>query len=77
MAKIQSVQDLRRVIAEPTPQAPRKVHARLNRRAEEFIARSPMVLLATADAAGQPTVTPKGGLPGFVRIVRSCDADDP
>ncbi len=57
------------VIGETSPQARFKIHARLNRRAQEFIARSPMVLVATADAAGQPTVSPKGDLPGFVRIV--------
>lgn len=69
MAKLESGSDLRRVIGEPSAQARFKVHARLNRRAEEFIARSPMVLVATADAAGQPTVSPKGDRPGFVRIV--------
>lgn len=69
VAKLESVSHLRRVLGEPSAQARFKVHARLNRRAEEFIARSPMVLVATADAAGQPTVSPKGDLPGFVRIV--------
>ena len=35
----------------------------------EFIARSPFVLLATADASGRCDVSPKGGPPGFVGIV--------
>ena len=69
MGKLQSVQDLRRVIGEPSAQARFKVHRRLNRRAEEFIARSPMVLVASADEAGQPTVSPRGDQPGFVRVV--------
>jgi uncharacterized protein len=77
MATIKTVQDLRRVIAEPTPQAPRKIHARLNRRAEEFIARSPMVLVASADEAGRPTVSPKGDRAGFVRIVNSSTLEIP
>ncbi len=34
-----------------------------------FIARSRMFFLATADAAGQPDCSYKGGLPGFVRVV--------
>lgn len=35
----------------------------------EFIARSPFVLLATADAGGRCDVSPKGGPPGFVSVL--------
>ena len=35
-----------------------------------FIARSRMFFLATADAEGRPDCSYKGGLPGFVRVVR-------
>jgi predicted pyridoxine 5'-phosphate oxidase superfamily flavin-nucleotide-binding protein len=35
----------------------------------DFIARSSLFFLATADAAGQPDVSYKGGVPGFVRIL--------
>src|ERR1700694_5167525 len=34
-----------------------------------FVERCAMFFLATADAEGQPDVSYKGGLPGFVRIV--------
>jgi predicted pyridoxine 5'-phosphate oxidase superfamily flavin-nucleotide-binding protein len=34
-----------------------------------LVERSAMFFLATADAAGQPDVSYKGGLPGFVRVV--------
>ena len=34
-----------------------------------FIAGAPMFFLATADAAGQPECSYKGGRPGFVRVV--------
>ena len=34
-----------------------------------FIARLPLFFLATADAGGQPDVSYKGGLPGFVHVV--------
>jgi PPOX class probable FMN-dependent enzyme len=33
-----------------------------------FVARSPFVLLATADRAGRCDVSPKGGPPGFVEV---------
>lgn len=34
-----------------------------------FIARCPMLFIATADADGRPDCSYKGGLPGFVRVV--------
>ncbi|UUX96340.1 pyridoxamine 5'-phosphate oxidase family protein [Aquabacterium sp. J223] len=34
-----------------------------------FIARCPMVFVASADALGQPDCSYKGGLPGFVRVL--------
>src|SRR6266571_183188 len=34
-----------------------------------FVSRSAMFFLATADAHGQPDVSYKGGMPGFVQIV--------
>lgn len=35
----------------------------------EFIQRCPMFFIATADAAGRPDCSYKGGLPGFVRVI--------
>lgn len=34
-----------------------------------FLRRSPLAMLATSDARGRPTVTPRGGPPGFVRVL--------
>jgi PPOX class probable FMN-dependent enzyme len=68
MALIQDVSQLRGVLGEPSAPVRRKIHRRLNDRAQEFIRRSPMMLLATASAAGRPTVSPKGDAAGFVRI---------
>lgn len=68
MARIADVQSLRRIIGEPNAQVPLKLHRRLNETARAFIARSPMFLLASADAAGQPTVSPKGDPAGFVQV---------
>ena len=45
------------------------VHTALNERDQAFITRSSMFFLATADAAGHPDVSYKGGLPGFVRVL--------
>lgn len=68
MAKIASVEALRRIIGSPNRQVPLKVHRELNARAARFIGKSPMLMLATSDAAGRPTVSPKGDLPGFVHV---------
>jgi len=46
-----------------------RVHATFIDRDRAFIERSAMFFLATADAAGQPDCSYKGGLPGFVRVL--------
>jgi len=69
MAAVDSVARLRAIMGEPSAQVACKIHARLNQRARQFIAHSPMLFLATVDAMEQPTVSPKGDEPGFVRVV--------
>ena len=45
------------------------LHDRFTDNDRAFVERSAMFFLATADAQGQPDVSYKGGLPGFVRVV--------
>jgi len=45
------------------------LHDRFTDNDRAFVERSAMFFLATADAEGQPDVSYKGGLPGFVRVV--------
>ena len=45
------------------------LHDRFSDGDRAFVGRCPMFFLATADAAGQPDVSYKGGMPGFVRVV--------
>ena len=68
MPSIQTLAQLRAIIGEPNEQVPLKLHRQINPQAREFITRSPMFLLSTADVAGQPTVSPKGDGPGCVRV---------
>ena len=68
MARVGTVEALRKIIGSPNEQVPLKIHRELNARAIEFIGKSPMLMLATSDAAGRPTVSPKGDLPGFVQV---------
>jgi predicted pyridoxine 5'-phosphate oxidase superfamily flavin-nucleotide-binding protein len=46
-----------------------RLHTTFSERDRAFIERSAMFFLATADAAGQPDCSYKGGLPGFVRVL--------
>lgn len=69
MARIDSIERLRELIGEPSAQVRSKVHDALTAQARAFIARSPMLLLASAGADGAPMVSPKGDAPGFVRMV--------
>ena len=41
----------------------------LDRHAQEFIRRSPFLVVGTRDAAGKADVSPRGDPPGFVRIL--------
>ena len=41
----------------------------LDRHAQQFIALSPFVVLASANATGQMDASPRGGAPGFVKVI--------
>ncbi len=36
---------------------------------KQFIERSPFACIATSDASGQPTISPKGDAPGFIKVI--------
>jgi len=69
MAVIESVQHLRDLIGTPNELVHQKIHSRINALARDFIARSPMLFLATGGENGQTQVSPKGDLPGFVHVL--------
>jgi PPOX class probable FMN-dependent enzyme len=60
---------LRALLGEPTAIVRAKVSDRLNPLTRQFIARSPFLCLATADASGRCDVSPRGDPPGFVRVL--------
>jgi hypothetical protein len=64
-----SEQELRQLIGGPSELAVRKQLASLDDHCRAFIAHSPFLLMATADAAGRCDVSPKGDAPGFVRVL--------
>ncbi len=68
MARIESAEALRALLGSPNDLVRRKIHAQLNARAIDFIGKSPMLMLSTADAQGNATVSPKGDPAGFVCV---------
>jgi PPOX class probable FMN-dependent enzyme len=68
---VTSIEELRGLVEAPTPGARTllKERPRLDAHCRAFIACSPFVLMATADADGRCDVSPKGDAPGFVQIL--------
>ena len=54
---------------EPLEIVRKKVSSSMNGMVQEFIRRAPFVVLATANEEGDCDASPKGGRPGFVRVL--------
>ncbi|MBN9513091.1 MAG: pyridoxamine 5'-phosphate oxidase family protein [Alphaproteobacteria bacterium] len=68
MARLNSTEDLRRIIAEPRPTARSKILDALDEQSTEFLKRCPFALVGTTAEDGTVEVSPKGDEPGFIRI---------
>jgi PPOX class probable FMN-dependent enzyme len=66
---VTSLAALRELLGEPSERAVRKQLAALDVHCRAIIARSPFMLLGTADASGRCDVSPKGDQPGFVKVL--------
>lgn len=68
---VTSEDELREVVPAPPDGAPalRKQIDHLDAHCRDFIARAPFFLLATSSAAGDCDASPRGGPPGFVRVL--------
>jgi PPOX class probable FMN-dependent enzyme len=63
---LRSTESLRQIVGAESPAVRTKVWTELDETGLAFVARSPFVLFATADADGHPDVTPRGDHAGFV-----------
>ena len=54
---------------EPIEIVRKKVFPEMNEMVQDFIRQAPFVVLATANDAGDCDASPKGGRPGFVRVI--------
>jgi uncharacterized protein len=68
---VASIEELREIVEAPPPGARslRKERATLDAHSRAFIALSPFLLMATADADGRCDVSPKGDASGFVQVL--------
>ncbi len=66
---VRTAEELRSLLGAPGQAALRKQLATLDDHCRNFIARSPILFLGTANEAGLCDVSPKGDAPGFVRVV--------
>ena len=68
MARIASLDDLRRIIPEPRPATRSKILDALDEQSIDFLKRCPFALVGTVSADGTLEVSPKGDEPGFIRM---------
>ena len=68
MARLNSIDDLRKIIAEPRPTTFKKILDALDEQSIEFLKRCPFALIGTTTADGTVEVSPKGDEPGFIRV---------
>jgi len=61
--------ELRQLYGAASERASLKELPSLDRHAQQFIALSPFVVLASANATGQMDASPRGGAPGFVKVI--------
>lgn len=59
---------MREIVGDMAPIVRKKVYRFINAQMQDFIACSPLVMLATQDEDGFPTVSPKGDCQGFIRL---------
>lgn len=67
--QIDDAETLRGLVGSVSPLAERKVLSKLDRHCRDFIALSPFLVLASADAQGQADASPRGDAPGFVAVI--------
>jgi len=66
---IHSEAELRALLGSPSELVTHKVIHQLDLHCRDFIAKSPFVMLSTADASGKCDVSPRGDFPGFVQVM--------
>lgn len=67
--KIETEDELRSLIGEPSELVRKKVITKLDENCIEFISKSPFLVIATSDKFGGCDASPRGDTPGFVYVL--------
>ncbi|WP_419887480.1 pyridoxamine 5'-phosphate oxidase family protein [Neobacillus niacini] len=66
---VQTEEELRKLIGFPSELVERKIITYLDQHCEEYISKSPFLVIASSDSAGKGDVSPRGDMPGFVKVL--------
>jgi len=66
---IEDIGEIREIYGEPMERAVKKQLPRLEKHSRAFIALSPFLVIASADANSRVDASPKGDAPGFVHVI--------
>jgi len=69
MSEIKTIEQLKGIYSEPSTRAKNKVLSSLDRHTITLINNSHFVVLSTSDPQGFTDLSPKGGVPGFIKVV--------
>jgi PPOX class probable FMN-dependent enzyme len=69
MDTIETAEKLREAYGEPGERAVKKQRDRLDGHCRHFISLSPFLVVASSDQSGRCDASPKGDMPGFVRVI--------
>ena len=69
--KIETENQLRELYDLPSGRAKDKVFSALDKHAINFISKSPFIVLSTSNKNGKMDASPRGGNPGFVKVLNS------
>ena len=69
MDTMENVEHLRESYGAPSERSLKKQLNRLDKHCRDFIARSPFLVIASADPSGRCDASPKGDAPGFVQVI--------
>lgn len=66
---IKDIETLRELYGIPSDRAIKKTQFQLEKHAINFINHSPFLLISTVNSNGQMDVSPRGGQPGFIKVI--------
>lgn len=69
--QIKSIDQLREIYAQPKGRAKIKVLDKLEKHSSNFIKKSPFIVISSFSKAGKADCSPRGGEPGFVKIINN------